>query len=936
MSASSKQFTRFRALIALLLIVAVSGVAVTQQFISTQQDAELDSIVAAGEAEEGPVALGRHLEQLRKAVPGNGGESTEGPGFAEEFELMKRAYPESAIPLSNAENARAAYKKIKLKGSQGQAKQGNWQPVGPSIARYQKTDLRTGYVPNEYIAGGRTTDIAIAPNCLPESCRMWIAAAGGGVWRTEDALAASPKWKYLTGEYEINSVGSITLDPNDPTGNTLWIGTGEGNVCGSGCVAGVGIYRSKNGGNTWEGPLGKAELAGKGVASIAVQQGNPNVIYAASTTAGRGAMSVCCGGVTRPVPGAEKWGLYKSTDGGATWSFIHNGSADATQCTGALSEYNNAGSCSPRGVRRVAIDPSDPNTVYAASFARGIWRSNDAGATWTQIKAPITTVTTDRAEFAVTKLANGKTRMYVGDGASGAPAASFFRSDDVATGTPTFINLTTYANVGYCGGQCWYDNYVYTPAGHPDIVYLSGSHAYGEARSNGRAVVLSTDAGATFTDMTEDATDPVQPNGLHPDHHALVTNPNNPYMFFDAGDGGIMRSSGQFTDISAYCDSRNLSATSLARCKQMLARVPTRLDGINAGLSTLQFQSLSVNPFDVNNLQGGTQDNGTWETTGSKVEWLETMWGDGGQSGFDAANPNFRFHTYYGPSPDVNFNSGAIPNWIWVADPIYTPYALGLEQAGFYPPVISDPKVSGTMFAGLESVYRTKTHGLGSMTLEEADLRCNTNTGDFSVTCGDWVPLGSARLTAASYGNRQGGYMAAVERAPSDTSTLWAATLTGRVFVSQNADADPASSVSFTRIDTPATPGRWISSIYIDPQNANHAWISYSGFNTITPATQGHVFEVTFDPATGTATWVNRDGDLGDLPITDLVRDDVTGDLYASSDFGVFRLAAGSSNWTLAAPGMPMVEVTGLTIVPSQRKLYAASHGLSAWSLNLP
>jgi hypothetical protein len=70
--------------------------------------------------------------------------------------------------------------------------------------------------------------------------------------------------------------------------------------------------------------------------------------------------------------------------------------------------------------------------------------------------------------------------------------------------------------------------------------------------------------------------------------------------------------------------------------------------------------------------------------------------------------------------------------------------------------------------------------------------------------------------------------------------------------------------------------------------------------------------------------------------MTDIAYDNVTGDLYLSNDFGVLRLAGGTTSWTLAAPGMPNVEVAGLTIVPGERKLYAATHGLSAWSLNLP
>jgi len=75
--------------------------------------------------------------------------------------------------------------------------------------------------------------------------------------------------------------------------------------------------------------------------------------------------------------------------------------------------------------------------------------------------------------------------------------------------------------------------------------------------------------------------------------------------------------------------------------------------------------------------------------------------------------------------------------------------------------------------------------------------------------------------------------------------------------------------------------------------------------------------------------------DFGDLPVNDRVRDDVTGDLYAATDFGVVRLADGTTTWTSSAPGLPNVEVTSLEVVPSERILYAATHGLSAWRLNL-
>jgi hypothetical protein len=165
---------------------------------------------------------------------------------------------------------------------------------------------------------------------------------------------------------------------------------------------------------------------------------------------------------------------------------------------------------------------------------------------------------------------------------------------------------------------------------------------------------------------------------------------------------------------------------------------------------------------------------------------------------------------------------------------------------------------------------------------------------------------------------------------------LWAATTTGRVFVSQNADA-AAGSVTWTRLDTLATadPQRFVSSLSVDPANPNHAWISYSGYNFNTPAQPGHVFEVTFNPVGPSATWADISHNIADLPVTDLVRDTVTGDLYASSDFGVVTLPSGSSTWQVAGTGLPNAEVAGLTIVPGARVLYAATHGRSSWKLNL-
>jgi hypothetical protein len=128
-----------------------------------------------------------------------------------------------------------------------------------------------------------------------------------------------------------------------------------------------------------------------------------------------------------------------------------------------------------------------------------------------------------------------------------------------------------------------------------------------------------------------------------------------------------------------------------------------------------------------------------------------------------------------------------------------------------------------------------------------------------------------------------------------------------------------------------------VSGIVVDPNNSNHAWISYSGYGAYTPATPQHVVEARFDPKSHTATFVDRSYDIGDQPVTGIARDATSGDLYISTDFGVLRLPNGATSWQQAGSGLPRVAVYGLTLAESgtNRILYAATHGRGAYSLTL-
>src|SRR6476659_9480836 len=137
---------------------------------------------------------------------------------------------------------------------------GAWTALGPvntnspgESGQFFDPVTQTGPSTSE---SGRVTALAIDPNCGKASapagapCRLWVAAAGGGIWRTNDAMAATPAWIAPPDALPTNSFGSLIVDPNDATGNTLYAGSGEPNGSGD-SEAGLGLFKSTNGGATW-------------------------------------------------------------------------------------------------------------------------------------------------------------------------------------------------------------------------------------------------------------------------------------------------------------------------------------------------------------------------------------------------------------------------------------------------------------------------------------------------------------------------------------------------------------------------------------------------------------------------------------------------------------------------------------------------------------
>ena len=201
------------------------------------------------------------------------------------------------------------------------------------------------------LMSGRIADIAIDPT---DRSTWYVAVGSGGVWKTTNA---GTTWAPLFDKQASYSIGCVTLDPSNS--NTVWVGTGE-NVGGRHVGFGDGVYRSRDGGGSWE-QVGLAES--QHISKIVIDPRDPKVVLVASQG---------------PLwsPGGER-GLFRSSDGGATWTQVLGGK-DWT------------------GVTDVVVDPKRPDIVYAATWQRqrsvaalmdggpesGIHKSNDGGLTW--------------------------------------------------------------------------------------------------------------------------------------------------------------------------------------------------------------------------------------------------------------------------------------------------------------------------------------------------------------------------------------------------------------------------------------------------------------------------------------------------------------------------------------------------------------------------
>lgn len=642
----------------------------------------------------------------------------------------------------------------------------SWTPVGPApILNGQGIALRTD-------VSGRLNGVAAHPS---DPNTIYVAADGGGVWKTSNG---GHSWRPLTDSIA-TTMASVAIARSNP----LVVYAGTGGAGNGPSNFGIGVLVSTNGGETWTVRNPNGAFSRRSISSIAVHPTNPAIAY------------ISVGGMPDFVGGTSNQGVWKTTNGGVTW----------TNKTAAIS--NDIPWFSVR------INPVNPNIVYASAGAYnesalcGVYKSIDGGNTWTLLTSAPQGFNVQRIELGLSS--DGNT-LYVLTQGGGTPVdaqiwseVQFLRSDDAGE---TFTDFSDVLNTTAAAVDPGSPEGFSTQSAHDFTVGVDPSDASIVYASGQRNFLRSTDGGASWTDVAVGPITAVDKLGPHVDHTSIVFDANGKLL--DGGDGGIMR----------LDDPVNV--------------VWTDLNGDIAALNTVQFIGIGLHPTNPAIVIGGNQDNAYARSNG-EIEWENVgLCGDGGYAKFSPTNPSRAYRA--GGCEFSRSDDGGV-NWDSKFDGI-------TDGQGGYPAFFVDPTNGDHVLYGLKHVWETFNGGetwspvgdelsggdLGPVAMSPADpntIYHGKLDGGIWVTTdhgANWIPRdlpGSSPWDIQVQPDKPSVAYATVGRMPSNCSL-------GSVYKTTNAGA---TWVDITG-DLPRDPGTkcpyGIYSLQMDPDEPTKLYVS--------------------------------------------------------------------------------------------------------------
>jgi photosystem II stability/assembly factor-like uncharacterized protein len=720
------------------------------------------------------------------------------------------------------------------------------------------------------VVSGRLVDIAVVE---VDPKVFYVASATGGVWKTTDnGVRFAPVFH----NEAVHSVGDIVVHQRDTS--IVWVGTGE-RASRQSSGWGDGVYKSIDGGQTWRN-MGLRDT--RHIGRIVLHPDNPDIVYVA-------AMGHLWG------PNDER-GLYKSVDGGESWTRI-------------LSIDENTGAVD------IAMDPETPDVLYSAMYQRrrrpwgfhgggpgsGLYKSVDGGASWA-------------------KLTNAGLENGLPTGDIGRIGITIYESDPrilyVSVEQGERYNASTAYEERKSGiyrsedhGETWTFQSDWNPrpmyASQPLVdpnddqrLYMLNAYSY------------SDDAGKTFT----------VPRGhrTHGDDRFVWVNPHDSDHVMKADDGGL--------GISYDRGDHFLFVTSLPLA---------------------QYYRVSVDMAHPYNVYGGLQDNGSWAGPNQvyrsegiiNEDWVRWGGGDGFLNLVDTTDNR----TLYAESQYLGLNRndmvtgesrnirpdqpegfiGARRNWTTWPDLGNPEQRLGNAMApgNWDGPFIISPHDNNTLYAGLNRLFKSTdrgdtwtaledlTSGTDRRTLEIMDQRSDS----FTLSLDDGIPYWPT--------------MTAVAESEFTPGVLYAGTDDGQVQITSD------DGRHWTNV-TDRLPGMpemaWVNGIFASKLVDGRVYVAANNYrnddyNNYAWRSDDHG-----------QTWTSVTGDLPAERVVRVVKEDLRNSdvLYMGTEFGAFWSWNGGDTWVELTVGMPTQPVNDLVLHPRDNDLVLATHGRGIWILD--
>ncbi len=736
---------------------------------------------------------------------------------------------------------------------------------------------------------GRTVDVAGIPS---PSRTFYVSAAGGGLWKTTNA---GTTFRAVFENEHVSSGGMIGIAPSDT--NTVYYGTGEPNSRNS-MSPGAGIWKTTNGGGKWEF-IGLKET--QHIGRVVVDPSNKDIVYVAALGAA--------------WTTSKDRGLYKTVDGGKTWQ---------------LKKFIN----DTTGFVDVALDPRDSKIVWAASYTRlrgpyflqsggkgsALWKSTDAGETWTEVKGGGFPETM-KGRISIAIAASNPDVMYTmveADTAANPKKDAKVKAQKSPTGLyRSEDGGKTWTKTNDENVRPFYYSQVRVAPNNPNRVFWSST-----------PVKYSNDGGKTAGNATV---------GIHVDHHAMWIDPKDPSHIIVGNDGGVSQS---------WDNGGNW-------------------DAINA-LPIGQYYNVSMDNAVPYNVCGGAQDNGSWcgpsrrkQGAITNAMWFTFNGGDGFVTANDPTNPDI----IYGESQGGNIGRYQVSTGTRTAlgKPQWRPRYMQWEDS-----ILVDRPDTTKPMAKDQAKRQAAMRSAQKKDSADADLRWNWNTPFFlsphnpqvfytaanrvlkSTKQGDDMFFISPELSYAdtmkirvstkttggittdATGAETFGTIVSLNESPMRPGILFAGTDDGRLWSSWN---DGGSWTEHTANVKGVPAGTYVSRIEPSHFDSLTFYVTYENHR------RGDFAPYVFVTKDGGKSFASLASNLptGGPDFVYVVREDPKNQnlLFVGTDVGAYVSVNKGGSWQKFMTGLPTVPVMDLQVHARDGELVAATHGRSFWVVDI-